>query len=152
MDLNDESEDSCLGRVPHQIRGFLAHFYSVQPTSHSFDKCTACCSEVGLDQPPMLPIIKQWCIQRGLEVWRSAFLTKKISPIGNVTLRYEIRSLYREVVKHCDGNDVMLTLDYLGPLPGIDFPSEYPAPSAIGSLVLVRFLLTEVSRDLTSSL
>jgi len=46
MDLNDESEDSCLGRVPHQIRGFLAHFYSVQPTSHSFDKCTACCSEV----------------------------------------------------------------------------------------------------------
>ena len=67
MDLNDESEDSCLGRVPHQIRGFLAHFYSVQPTSHSFDKCTACCSEVGLDQPPMLPIIKHGVSK---EAWR----------------------------------------------------------------------------------
>ncbi|XP_063679935.1 ubiquitin-like modifier-activating enzyme ATG7 isoform X2 [Bolinopsis microptera] len=46
LDLNDEKQDSCLGRVPHQIRGFLAHFSSVQPASHAFDKCTACCMEI----------------------------------------------------------------------------------------------------------
>lgn len=46
LDLNDEKQDSCLGRVPHQIRGFLAHFSSVQPASHAFNKCTACSSQV----------------------------------------------------------------------------------------------------------
>lgn len=46
LDLNDEKQDSCLGRVPHQIRGFLSHFSSVQPASHAFNKCTACCPQV----------------------------------------------------------------------------------------------------------
>lgn len=33
---------SCLGLVPHQIRGFLSHFTSVLPASRAFEQCTAC--------------------------------------------------------------------------------------------------------------
>lgn len=39
---------TCLGLVPHQIRGFLARFDNVLPASLAFDKCTAC-SQIVLD-------------------------------------------------------------------------------------------------------
>jgi len=45
-DDDDEEEDecgeSCLGIVPHQIRGFLSRHHQVLPCSMCFDKCTAC--------------------------------------------------------------------------------------------------------------
>jgi len=33
---------SCLGLVPHQIRGFLSHHHQVTPSAMAFDRCTAC--------------------------------------------------------------------------------------------------------------
>lgn len=34
--------ESCLGIVPHQIRGFLSQFQQVLPTTASFTCCTGC--------------------------------------------------------------------------------------------------------------
>jgi len=44
----DEDEDesreagSCLGIIPHQIRGFLSQHHQVTPSAMAFDRCTAC--------------------------------------------------------------------------------------------------------------
>lgn len=38
----DEHEESCLGIVPHQIRGFLSQMNTILPTSQAFKQCTAC--------------------------------------------------------------------------------------------------------------
>jgi len=37
---------SVLGKVPHQIRGFLSHFVNVLVFASAYDKCTACSSLV----------------------------------------------------------------------------------------------------------
>ncbi|KDN39393.1 E1-like protein-activating [Tilletiaria anomala UBC 951] len=37
---------SCLGLIPHQIRGFLAQFNNMLITGQSYDRCTACSSTV----------------------------------------------------------------------------------------------------------
>jgi ubiquitin-like modifier-activating enzyme ATG7 len=37
-----EDEESCLGIVPHQIRGFLSRFTEVLPSTTAFKSCTAC--------------------------------------------------------------------------------------------------------------
>ncbi|CAF0732532.1 unnamed protein product [Brachionus calyciflorus] len=39
-------EESCLGIVPHQIRGYLHSFSNILPASQAFDKCTACSNEI----------------------------------------------------------------------------------------------------------
>lgn len=36
------SADGTFGRLPHQIRGFLSTFASVQPVAYAFEHCTAC--------------------------------------------------------------------------------------------------------------
>ncbi|XP_065313745.1 ubiquitin-like modifier-activating enzyme ATG7 isoform X1 [Gordionus sp. m RMFG-2023] len=38
--------ESCLGIVPHQIRGFLSNFSTIHPLTLAFDKCTACSDKV----------------------------------------------------------------------------------------------------------
>ena len=40
-DYGDE-EESCLGIIPHQIRGFLSRFNEVLPSTSAFSCCTAC--------------------------------------------------------------------------------------------------------------
>lgn len=37
-----EGAESCLGIVPHQIRGFLSQFQQVLPTTAAFSCCTGC--------------------------------------------------------------------------------------------------------------
>lgn len=37
-----ENAESCLGIVPHQIRGFLSQFQQVLPTTAAFTCCTGC--------------------------------------------------------------------------------------------------------------
>ncbi|GAB1606639.1 ubiquitin-like modifier-activating enzyme ATG7 [Argonauta hians] len=44
-DFQSDSE-SCLGVVPHQIRGFLSHYNIVLPASRAFKRCTACSDTV----------------------------------------------------------------------------------------------------------
>ncbi|XP_014785656.1 ubiquitin-like modifier-activating enzyme ATG7 [Octopus bimaculoides] len=44
-DFQSESE-SCLGIVPHQIRGFLSHYHIVLPAARAFKRCTACSDTV----------------------------------------------------------------------------------------------------------
>ncbi|CAI8052381.1 Ubiquitin-like modifier-activating enzyme ATG7, partial [Geodia barretti] len=39
---DDSESESCLGLIPHQIRGFMSRFQNVLPASQAFDKCTAC--------------------------------------------------------------------------------------------------------------
>lgn len=39
-------EDSCLGIVPHQIRGFLSRFQDVLPSTSAFTLCTGCSPKV----------------------------------------------------------------------------------------------------------
>lgn len=47
MQEQDESyEESCLGIVPHQIRGFLSRFQEVLPTTARFKYCSACSDPV----------------------------------------------------------------------------------------------------------
>jgi len=41
-----ESEESCLGRIPHQIRGFLGQYHTILPTTQAFPQCTACSEKV----------------------------------------------------------------------------------------------------------
>jgi ubiquitin-like modifier-activating enzyme ATG7 len=38
--------DSCLGLIPHQIRGYLHNYSNILPASQAFDKCTACSQSV----------------------------------------------------------------------------------------------------------
>nr|AWV66688.1 autophagy-related protein 7 [Brachionus koreanus] len=42
----DDTKESCLGIVPHQIRGYLHSFSMILPASQAFDKCTACSIEI----------------------------------------------------------------------------------------------------------
>lgn len=42
----DNAEQSVLGIVPHQIRGFLGRFQSMLITGQAYDKCTACSQTV----------------------------------------------------------------------------------------------------------
>lgn len=47
LSLDDEEEyGSELGIVPHSVRGNIDRFRIYMPTSHSFDKCSACSSAV----------------------------------------------------------------------------------------------------------
>lgn len=39
---------SCLGLIPHQIRGYLHNYSNILPASQAFDKCTACSQNVSL--------------------------------------------------------------------------------------------------------
>ena len=39
---NNEEDESCLGIIPHQIRGFLSRFTEVLPSTTAFKSCTAC--------------------------------------------------------------------------------------------------------------
>lgn len=39
---SDDDLESCLGIVPHQIRGFLSRFTEVLPSTSAFVSCTAC--------------------------------------------------------------------------------------------------------------
>ena len=42
-DGREDSDSQCiLGSVPHQIRGFLSRFQTVQPSGELFDSCTGC--------------------------------------------------------------------------------------------------------------
>lgn len=41
-DDDDDDEGSCLGVIPHQIRGFLSRLHQVTPSAMAFDRCTAC--------------------------------------------------------------------------------------------------------------
>jgi len=41
-DQYTEDTDSCLGIVPHQIRGFLSMFKEVLPSTTAFTYCTGC--------------------------------------------------------------------------------------------------------------
>nr|BAX30162.1 ubiquitin-activating enzyme E1 [Polyandrocarpa misakiensis] len=45
----DNKDEFPLGKIPHQIRGFLSHYQTLLPTTYSFSKCTAC-SELVLDR------------------------------------------------------------------------------------------------------
>ncbi|VVC38452.1 Ubiquitin-like modifier-activating enzyme Atg7, N-terminal,Ubiquitin-like modifier-activating enzyme [Cinara cedri] len=38
--------DSCLGKVPHSIRGFISDFQQIQPFTQSFSQCIACSPKV----------------------------------------------------------------------------------------------------------
>ncbi len=40
---------SCLGIVPHTIRGFLGRYSTVLPTGEAFSQCVACSSTVNTD-------------------------------------------------------------------------------------------------------
>ncbi|XP_039265333.2 ubiquitin-like modifier-activating enzyme ATG7 [Styela clava] len=48
-EVNDNKDDFPLGLIPHQIRGFISHYQTILPTTHSFSKCTAC-SKIVLDK------------------------------------------------------------------------------------------------------
>ena len=41
-----DRDESILGYIPHQIRGFLSSFTQVMPTSYAFDRCVACSPKV----------------------------------------------------------------------------------------------------------
>ena len=41
-DGDSSEEESCLGIIPHQIRGFLSRFTEVLPATSAFSSCTAC--------------------------------------------------------------------------------------------------------------
>ncbi len=41
-EVDIESEESCLGIVPHQMRGYIHSYSIIMPASQAFDKCTAC--------------------------------------------------------------------------------------------------------------
>jgi ubiquitin-like modifier-activating enzyme ATG7 len=43
--LTDNTEHP-LGIMPHQVRGFIAHYAQLVVTGHAFDKCTACSATV----------------------------------------------------------------------------------------------------------
>lgn len=47
-DLEDSNPEalSCLGIVPHTIRGFLGRYSTVLPTGEGFSQCVACSSIV----------------------------------------------------------------------------------------------------------
>ena len=40
------SNETCLGIIPHQVRGYLHSYSNILPACRSFDKCTACSSKV----------------------------------------------------------------------------------------------------------
>jgi ubiquitin-like modifier-activating enzyme ATG7 len=42
----DDHEESCLGTVPHQIRGFLGQMHTILPTTEAFEQCTACSTKI----------------------------------------------------------------------------------------------------------
>jgi hypothetical protein len=41
-----ENTEHPLGILPHQVRGFVAHFAQLVVMGHAFNKCTACSSIV----------------------------------------------------------------------------------------------------------
>ncbi len=43
---DDQIESSCLGIIPHQIRGYLCNYSVILPACQAFDKCTACSNKV----------------------------------------------------------------------------------------------------------
>jgi len=43
---DQEEHESCLGIVPHQLRGFLSRFNRVMPTTVAFNCCTGCSPSV----------------------------------------------------------------------------------------------------------
>jgi ubiquitin-like modifier-activating enzyme ATG7 len=45
-DFESSPDDSCLGIVPHQVRGYLHSYSVILPASQAFDKCTACSNQV----------------------------------------------------------------------------------------------------------
>ena len=46
-DSREETDYQCiLGAIPHQIRGFLSRFQTLQPSGESFQSCTGCASIV----------------------------------------------------------------------------------------------------------
>ena len=59
MNTEDGSDATCLGPLPHQIRGFLSSFHTMMPTTEAFPQCTACSDTVslllGLLDPRELP-------------------------------------------------------------------------------------------------
>ncbi|SCV70577.1 BQ2448_3339 [Microbotryum intermedium] len=42
MQEEEEGNGSCLGVVPHQIRGYLSRFENLKITGQAYDKCTGC--------------------------------------------------------------------------------------------------------------
>ena len=48
MNTEDGSDATCLGPLPHQIRGFLSSFHTMMPTTEAFPQCTACSDTVSL--------------------------------------------------------------------------------------------------------
>lgn len=45
-DFEATQEESCLGVVPHQLRGYIHSYSIIMPASQAFDKCTACSDTV----------------------------------------------------------------------------------------------------------
>lgn len=45
-DADSGNEESCLGIIPHQLRGYLYSYSTIMPASQSFDKCTACSTKI----------------------------------------------------------------------------------------------------------
>jgi ubiquitin-like modifier-activating enzyme ATG7 len=54
---SQEEGGSVLGLVPHQLRGFLAEFRSVQIVGAAYDRCTGCSETVrrAVDDSPIRP-------------------------------------------------------------------------------------------------
>ena len=46
LNTEDGSDATCLGPLPHQIRGFLSSFHTMMPTTEAFPQCTACSDTV----------------------------------------------------------------------------------------------------------
>ena len=46
LDDSHEKDGSCLGLVPHQIRGFLSKFSQILPSVRRFDSCVACSPQI----------------------------------------------------------------------------------------------------------
>jgi len=44
--MDDESTNSVLGQVPHQLRGFLNQFRAMPLVGAAYDKCTGCSETV----------------------------------------------------------------------------------------------------------
>lgn len=49
VDESVEGAVSCLGIVPHTIRGFLSRYSTVLPTGEAFSQCVACSSTVSMN-------------------------------------------------------------------------------------------------------
>ena len=49
LDQSIPEATSCLGIVPHTIRGFLGRYSTVLPTGEAFSQCVACSPTVKID-------------------------------------------------------------------------------------------------------